>query len=37
VEEEIKGMQAQAEFLKEQLSAIESRITEMETQEKKED
>lgn len=37
VEEEIKSMQAQAEFLKEQLSAIESRITEMEAQEKKED
>jgi hypothetical protein len=36
-EEEIKGLQAQAEFLKEQLGAIELRIAEMEAQEKKED
>lgn len=39
VEEELKGLQAQADFLKEQLSAIQSRIAELEAkaEEKKED
>jgi hypothetical protein len=36
VEEEIKGLQAQAEFFKEQLSAIEARIGELEAQAKEE-